>query len=206
MTLTQYSSGDRLSPRDVQDANFPAAPIGRRGWDKESVQAFLAEVATEMELLLTEKADLYQLAERTQNGGGNGYKPEDAHVAAVRVLTTAQQTADRYVGDAQEYSRQLAEDARRNRDAVIADAQRRTEMLLAEAHRRAGDAATAAVADSSATEQQRASEELDHLRTFSDVYRSHLRTYLETLLRGVEDWERSEQAGLIAARGSQAPA
>ena len=36
--------------------------------------------------------------------------------------------------------------------------------------------------------------ELAYLRTFSDVYRNHLRAYLEALLRNVEEWERGPQA------------
>ncbi len=38
------------------------------------------------------------------------------------------------------------------------------------------------------------------MRTFSDVYRTHLRAYLEALLRNVEEWERAERSSLNAAR------
>ena len=84
--------------------------------------------------LLNEKAALYEEAQRlrrrTRDGAGEdgaipGAQPEDAHVLAVRILSKAQQTADRYVADAQRYSRQLAEDARRHRDQIIAEARSR---------------------------------------------------------------------------------
>lgn len=42
--------------------------------------------------------------------------------------------------------------------------------------------------------------ELASLRTFSDVYRNHLRAYLEALLRNVAEWERAEKSSLAAAR------
>jgi hypothetical protein len=38
--------------------------------------------------------------------------------------------------------------------------------------------------------------EIAYLRTYSDVYRTHLRSYLEALLRNVDEWESSERASL----------
>lgn len=37
--------------------------------------------------------------------------------------------------------------------------------------------------------------EIAYLRTFSEVYRQHLRSYLEALLRNITEWEQSERAG-----------
>ena len=42
--------------------------------------------------------------------------------------------------------------------------------------------------------------ELACLRTFSDVYRNHLRAYLEALLRNVAEWERAEKSFPAAVR------
>jgi DNA-binding transcriptional regulator YiaG len=36
--------------------------------------------------------------------------------------------------------------------------------------------------------------EIAYLRMYSQVYRTHLRTYLEVLLRNVDEWARAEQA------------
>jgi len=37
-----------------------------------------------------------------------------------------------------------------------------------------------------------AQAELAYLRTYSDVYRAHLKAYTEGILRGIEEWERKE--------------
>ena len=36
--------------------------------------------------------------------------------------------------------------------------------------------------------------EIAYLRMYSEVYRTHLRTYLEALLRNVDEWARAEQS------------
>ncbi|QXJ24874.1 DivIVA domain-containing protein [Actinomadura graeca] len=45
-------------------------------------------------------------------------------------------------------------------------------------------------------ERRRMEQEIAYLRTYSDVYRTHLRSYLEALLRNVDEWESSERASL----------
>jgi hypothetical protein len=39
-------------------------------------------------------------------------------------------------------------------------------------------------------------------RTFSDVCRPHLRAYMESLTRSIEEWERAEHNGALAAKDS----
>jgi cell division septum initiation protein DivIVA len=119
-------------------------------------------------------------------------------VQAVRILSAAQLTADRYVADAQAYSSRLTEEARLRRDEIMQDAQHYSDMVLEDAHAKARDAAVSALnaAPSPQTyqQQQAARAELAYLRTYSDVYRAHLRAYTEGILRGMEDWERKESA------------
>lgn len=204
MTVT-YRSDERLTPDLVQSVTFPGARLGRRGYDEEHVRAFLSQVERELVTLLNEKASLWEEVERLrqrvlQDGDGLGYRPQDAHIQAVNVLSNAQQTADRYVADAQQYSRELAEDARRRRDEVIAEARTHADRLLEEAHAQASSAAVAAIAGPGSVDRRSAEAELAYLRTFSDVYRTHLRAYLEALLRNVTEWERAERSSLSAAR------
>ncbi len=213
MTVT-YRNDERLTPDLVQSMTFPAARLGRRGYDEEHVRAFCEQVNQELVTLLNEKAALWEevdrLRRRIADDGSMeaGYRPGDAHIQAVSVLSSAQQTADRYVADAQQYSRQLAEDARRRRDEVIAEARSHAERLLEEAHAQASHAAVSVMSAPPApgserrdTSERRDMEaELAYLRTFSDVYRTHLRAYLEALLRNVEDWERAEKSSVAAAR------
>jgi DivIVA domain-containing protein len=206
--MTVTSRSQRLTPDQVQAVTFPAARLGRRGYDEEHVRAFCAGVERELVTLLNEKAALWDEVNRLRRrimgdaGDATGLSVEDAHVQAVRVLSNAQQTADRYVADAQRYSRQLTEDARRGRDEVLAEASAEADRMLAAAQSQATRAAEAAAGPSplSNGEWPDRTAELAYLRTFSEVYRNHLRSYLETLLRGVEEWEQKEKSSLAAIR------
>jgi cell division septum initiation protein DivIVA len=176
------------------------------------VRAFCAHVEHELVLLFNEKVSLQEEVERLRKrvlGGSRegaqsgGATPEDAHVQAVSVLAKAQKTADRYVADAQAYSRDLAEDARRRRDDILAETRARAELLLEEAHADASQAAAAVPASPEpldAAQRQELQAELAYLRTFSDVYRTHLRAYLEALVRNVDEWERAEKNSLASVR------
>ncbi len=209
---TTFSSDDRLTPDQVESIAFQQTRLGRRGLDEEQVRVFCVHVHRELVRLLTEKAALYEEVQRLRGrlresgakaGDAGTAKPEDAHVLAVRILSKAQQTADRYVADAQQYSRQLAEDAHRHRDEVLSQARSHAALLLEEADAGATGAATAAAASSrplTAAERQDLEAELAYLRTFSDVYRTHLRAYLEALLRNVHEWESAERSSLASVR------
>ncbi|HLI36067.1 MAG TPA: DivIVA domain-containing protein [Streptosporangiaceae bacterium] len=211
MTVTTLN-GARLTPDQVRAMSFQPARFGRRGLDEEQVRAFCAHVEHELALLLNERAALQEEVERLRKrvlsgpsgaAPAAGMRPEDAHVQAVNVLAKAQQTADQYVADAQEYSRELAEDARRRRDEIIAETRTRCALMLDEAHAEASRAAAAVPASPGsldAAERQDLQAELTYLRTFSDVYRTHLRSYLEALVRNVDEWERSEKNSLASVR------
>lgn len=211
MTVSSVN-GPRLTPDQVQAVAFRSARLGRRGLDEEQVHAFCDQVEHELVRLLNEKLSLQEEVERLRKrvlsasgeaAPGGGALPEDAHVQAVNMLAKAQQTADRYVADAQVYSRSLAEDARRRRDEIMTETRSRAELMLKEAHADASRAA-AAVAPSAepldAGQRQELQAELAYLRTFSDVYRTHLRAYLEALVRNVDEWERAEKGSLASVR------
>jgi DivIVA domain-containing protein len=217
---------NRLTPDTVQSVSFPSARLGRRGLDEEHVWAFCGQVERELVRLFNERTTLTDEVQRLRrrvlglagDDAGSGYRPDDAHVQAVRILSKAQQTADRYVAEAQEYSRQLAQDARRRRDEILSEARSHAAAMLDEAHSEASRAAEAALTEPPAGAEPDADRgeleadpdagrgelaaELTYLRTFSDVYRSHLHTYLDALLRNVEEWERAEKTSLEAARAS----
>jgi cell division septum initiation protein DivIVA len=204
--MTVSSRNGRLTPDQVQSISFPPARFGRRGLDEETVHSFCDQVQHELMTLLNEKASLWEEVERLrrriiESGDPSGARPEDAHIQAVRILANAQQMADNYVADAQEYSRQITTDARRRRDEVLAEAKTHAERVLDEAHSRAADVVSSEPGPSASGEWRDRTAELAYLRTFSEVYRTHLRAYLETLLNNVEDWEQSEKESLAAARG-----
>jgi DivIVA domain-containing protein len=207
---------DRLTPDAVQAVSFPSARLGRRGLDEEHVRAFCGQVERELVRLFNERTSLTDEVQRLRrrvlglsgDDGDVGYKQDDAHVQAVRILSKAQQTADRYVADAQEYSRQLAQDARRRRDEILADAKKHAAMMLEDSHgeaSRAAEEALAAPVTLPVGDRRELEAELAYLRTFSDVYRTHLHAYLDALVRNVEEWERAEKTSLAAARASMPP-
>jgi DivIVA domain-containing protein len=217
LTTAWFDEENRLTPDAVQNVTFPLSRLGRRGFEEEPVREFLREVHAEFVRLINERASLWQEVQRLRRriiaGESDGdsqavlFGEQDAHVHAVRILSTAQVTADRYVADAQAYSSRVTEEARLRRDDIMREAQQYSDMLLEEAHARAREAATSALNGSAPprTEREReaAQAELAYLRTYSDVYRSHLRAYTEGILRGIEEWERKEAASLQeAAQGT----
>lgn len=224
-----YDEQNRLSPARLQDVIFPLTRWGRPGYEAESVGAFLTEVHAEMVRLINERASLWQEVQRLRRrilGKENGtdailFGKDDAHIHAVRILSSAQRTADRYVADAQAYSGRLTEEARVRRDEIMTQAQQHADMLLDEAQTRARAAAVAAMNHDvplPETDQERRAvqAEIAYLRTFTEVYRQHLKIYTEDVLRTIEDWEGRERdtsrdfaagtsaAGSSAARGSVA--
>ncbi|GAA4228831.1 hypothetical protein GCM10022254_19840 [Actinomadura meridiana] len=211
--LPVVSEGTRLTPAELQTVVFARAALGRRGFDEDQVRTFLTHVERELVQLLGERGALADEVTRLRAEGAEGtprvMAPEDAHFQAVRILSQAQQTADLYVADAERYTRELSHEARLHREAILSDAKGRAEHILEDAHRKAAAVADAAVrtAEQAARpasrppgppdDERRAMElerEVAYLRTYSDVYRTHLRSYLEALLRNVDEWEASERA------------
>lgn len=204
------TDSEQLTPEQVRSATFSPARFGRRGLDDGEVRGFCEWVADGLGRLVNDNnllhAEIVRLRERLLDGKGKaGVQPEDGHVQAVYVLSKAQQTADRYVTEAQEYSRELAEDARLRRDEILGEAKMRASMILEEAHNSGSKAAEAArnVRDPvPEAERQELQAEIAYLRTYSDVCRTHLRAYLESLTRSIEEWERTERNARPAVRDS----
>jgi DivIVA domain-containing protein len=213
LTTAWYDEENRLTPDELQTVTFPLSRLGRRGYEEDAVRGFLRLVHSEFVRLVSERASLWQEVQRLRRRilageGGNDsngvlFGEADAHVHAVRILSTAQVTADRYVADAQAYSSRVTEEARLRRDDIMREAQQHSDMILEDAHSRAREAAVTALNGSAPpqtdTERRAAQAELAYLRTYSDVYRAHLRAYTEGVLRGIEDWERKEAASLEEA-------
>src|SRR5262245_51829271 len=209
MTVAWHDQQKRLTPDDVQAVTFPLSRLGRRGYDEDRVRVFLRAVERELVTLLNEKVSLWNEVERLRKRIMTGMRPggdgvlfgrEDAHVHAVRILSNAQLTADRYVADAQAYSHRLTEEARSRRDEILTEAQQHADMVLDEASARAKEAAIAAL-NGPVPPQEDATRsglraELAYLRAFGEVYRTHLRAYTEGMLRSIDEWEHREARSL----------
>jgi DivIVA domain-containing protein len=210
LTTAWYDEQGRMTPEEFLTVTFPMSRLGRRGYEEESVREFLRAAHTEFLRLVNDRTSLWQevqrLRRRVMTGKNDGdsksvlFGEADAHVHAVRILSTAQVTADRYVADAKEYSSRLTEEARLRRDEIMQEAQQYSDMILEDAHSKAREAAVSALSEGPAPqsdhERQAAQAELAYLRTFSDVYRAHLRAYTEGILRGIEEWEHKEAASI----------
>jgi DivIVA domain-containing protein len=146
---------------------------------------------------------------------------EDQALKAAKVLSLAQDTADRLTGTAKAESEKLLADARAQADAMVSEARQTAETTVAEARQRAdamlADAQTRSEAqlrqaqekaDALQADAERKHSEimgtinqqrtvlegrLEQLRTFEREYRTRLKTYLESQL---------EELG---QRGSAAP-
>ena len=246
-----------LTPADVHNVAFSKPPIGKRGYNEDEVDAFLDLVETELARLVEENADLRQrigeLDEEFAAGrAGTGqtqaipfYQPEVAQpvaaeptpsiteeqaAKAARVLSLAQDTADRLTGSAQEEAdRTLAEarasadqivsEARRVAETTVNDAQAHADSLLSDAQsrsetqlRQAQEKAEMLQADverkhsdmMNSFNQQRTVLEgrLEQLRTFEREYRTRLKTYLESQLE--ELGQRASAAPSEAGEGGYA--
>lgn len=197
------SNTEPLTPELVRTATFSSARLGRRGLDEAHVQAFCGWVSEGLARVLSDNAMLQEEVLRLRDRvlarkGDPGIRPEDGHVQAVYVLSKAQQTADRYVADAQEYSRDITVEARQRHDDILREAQLRASIILDEAHASASQAASAVPETQEplpASERQQLQAEIAYLRTFSDVCRTHLRAYMESLTRSIEEWEHAERDG-----------
>lgn len=238
-----------LTPADVHNVAFSKPPIGKRGYNEDEVDAFLDLIETELARLLEENADLRQRVGELDSELASArsgivhtqaipmYQPEPAPVhtpavaeeslsedqalKAARVLSLAQDTADRLTSTARAESEKILGDAQASADQMVSEARYIAETTVNEARQRAdamlNDSATRseaqlrqaqekadmlqADAERKHTEvmgtinQQRTFLEgrLEQLRTFEREYRTRLKTYLESQL---------EELG---QRGSAAP-
>ena len=210
MSPVKYTTR-HLTPQDVTGADIPQARFGRRGLDEDKVLAFRRHVAEGVAALHAENTELKRTLNATRIGNRPAADPApegEAQYQAVHILSKAQQTADRYVANAQEYSREIAEDARRRRDELLSEARVRASMILQEAQSRGEHAAElvpAGLPPLSSSARRDLEAEIAYLRAFSSVCRTHLRAYLESLARSVEEWERAEESAVTAARLGLSP-
>jgi DivIVA domain-containing protein len=210
MTTDQdMSANDRgLTPADLHNVRFTRASMLHPGYVEGEVDRVLARVAEELGRLYAEKAALRDQVRSLQAQVDGVVPPEPPSEQAVRILSSAQQTADNYVAEAEEFSRQVTSEARaayeeqirrarENAGAIIQAAQEAAVKLGGEVPAGA-DAPTRSVAD--------LEEQVAYLKAFGQACRVQLRSYLEALLSDVEnEWGRADPAGLPQAPPSAPP-
>jgi DivIVA domain-containing protein len=201
----------RLSPADVQNVRFSRGSMMRPGYAEVEVDRFLARVAHELSRSISERAELRdmvhilreQLAGATEAVEAATAAPAPPSDQAVRILASAQQTADAYVAEAEEFSRQMTADARHQYEELTRQARENSGAIIQAAQeaaskvgRGSGSPAAAAMAPDEATAQG-LQEQIAYLRAFGQATRTQLRAYLEALLADVErEWGAANPTAL----------
>jgi DivIVA domain-containing protein len=192
-----------LTPADVHNVAFKKPSIGKRGYDEDEVDAFLDVVEAELTRLIEENASL--------TGGEDGGVPaaprtmaaepvadgEPVPSQAARLLTLAQETADKLSAEAREEVDRLLTDARERSEAMVSEAEARAAALDESTAARAAEADAQAKARAEETltalerDRERLQATITELRAYEKEYRSRLKSWI------------TEQLGALDAVGSQ---
>jgi DivIVA domain-containing protein len=199
MTSAPNGSGNDergLNPADVQNVRFTRATMLRPGYVDAEVDRVMSRVAEELARHIAEKAQLRNelLALRAHVEGTPVQVPPSEQ--AVRILSSAQQTADAYVAEAEEFSRQMTSEARAVYEEEVRQARENAGAII-----QAAQEAAAKIGPTAADPDLRSVEELQqqvaYLKTFGQAVRVQLRSYLEALISDVEtEWGRADPAAL----------
>ena len=197
----------RLSPTDVQNVRFTRGSMMRPGYTEVEVDRFLARVTHELQRSIAERSELRDMVHqlRDQLAGlaeTAAMTPEPPSDQAVRILASAQQTADAYVAEAEEFSRQMTAEARHQYEELTRQARENAGGIIQAAQEaaskvgRGSGPVNPAMAPDEATAQQ-LQEQIAYLRAFGQATRTQLRAYLEALLADVErEWGSADPTGL----------
>src|SRR5215218_755493 len=115
MTNVQNESGNEergLNPADLQNLRFTRASMLRPGYVDTEVDRVMSRVAEELARHIAEKAALRDEVRALRAAVDGTPAPVAPSDQAVRILSSAQQTADAYVAEAEEFSRQMTSEAR----------------------------------------------------------------------------------------------
>src|SRR3569623_1370392 len=148
----------RLNPGDVQTVRFSNGSMLHPGYNEVEVDRFLNRVAQEFARLYAEKAELRDHVHALQAQLDDAKSvpiPEAPRAQAVRLLATAQQTADRYVAEPEDFSRLMTADARARYEEQLRHARETAGAIIQAAHEQAatmtGSDERAAVAEPAAS-------------------------------------------------------
>ena len=193
-------SGERrLTPADVQQVRFTRGSMLHPGYDLGEVDRFLSRVAHDLMRTTQEKAELRDRVQQLQRQLGEVRTPEPPSDQAVRILASAQLTADNYVAEAEEFSRQITSDARAQYEEQLRQARDSAGIIIQAAHETAArmtrEGTAPADQDGASVEELR--EQVAYLKAFGQAVRTQLRSYLEALITDVEsEWGRAHPGAL----------
>ncbi len=201
------SAERRLTPADVSAVRFDRGSMLSPGYDLQQVDRFLNRVGHELMRCTQEKAELRDRVQELQRQLGEVSVQEPPSDQAVRILASAQLTADNYVAEAEEFSRQITSDARTQYEEQLKQARESAGAIIHAAH----EAAARMTRESGPRETDGANvaelqQQVAYLEAFGRAVRTQLRSYLEALITDVEsEWGRADP-GALPARPVPVPA
>ena len=227
-----------LTPADVHNVAFSKPPIGKRGYNEDEVDAFLDLVEAELARLIEENNDLRNQVEQTQTVLAPVPAPSmveqispggDHHLQAAKMLSLAQEMADRLtgeakveadgmLGEARTKSEQVLSEARVKADSMVNEARGRAEGMISDARvhtetlerqarekvlvfEREAQRKHAEILGAVNQEKAGLEKKIDELRTFEREYRTRLKTYLESQLHELDG--RASAAPPADSQGSR---
>jgi DivIVA domain-containing protein len=195
MTTTQDQvpgEGERrLTPADLRNVRFTRGTKRNPGFDEVEVSRLLHRIGEELSRLIAEKGELRDQVNALREQLSDVRVPEPPSEQAVRILATAQQTADNYVAEAEEFSRQMTSDARAQYEERLREARENAGSIIQAAQ----EAAARMVAEGVPTgtpvgeggpSPEQLEEQVTYLKAFGQAVRVQLKSYLEALLADVE--------------------
>jgi DivIVA domain-containing protein len=194
-----------LNPADLHNVRFTRASMLRPGYVDVEVDRVMSRVAEELARHVAEKAQLRDevRALRAQVDGAPVHVPPSEQ--AVRILSSAQQTADAYVAEAEEFSRQMTTEARTVYEEEVRQARENAGAIIQAAQEAAARIAPVG-GDAAGRSIEELEEQVAYLKAFGQACRVQLRSYLEALISDVEtEWGRADPA-LLPPGGARPPA
>jgi DivIVA domain-containing protein len=190
----------RLSAADLHNVRFTRATMMRPGYVDTEVDRVMNRLAEELNRLAAEKAELRDRVRALQAEVEGVVTPEPPSEQAVRILSSAQLTADNYVAEAEEFSRQVTAEARAQYEELTRQARENAGAIIQAAQEAAatiGTAPAAATAPGSDRNVEELEQQVAYLKAFGQACRVQLRSYLEALLSDVEsEWGNADPAAL----------
>jgi DivIVA domain-containing protein len=195
-----------LTPADLHNVRFTRASMMRPGYVDTEVDRVLARVGEELGRLYAEKAALRDQVRSLQAQLDGVVVPEAPSEQAVRILSSAQQTADNYVAEAEEFSRQVTHDARVEYEEVTREARETAGAIIQAAQEAAAKMGPAPAASGGERNLEELEEQVAYLKAFGQACRTQLRSYLEALLTDIEtEWGNADPA-LLPPQALRPPA
>ncbi|MCF6507445.1 DivIVA domain-containing protein [Blastococcus sp. MG754426] len=202
MTTTETSGNGgaarRLTPEQIRGARFTSGSMLHPGYDQAEVDRFRDMVAAEVGSLVGERDELRHRVTELEQRLSGATVPEPPSEQAVKILASAQQTADEYVAEAEDFSRQMTAEARDQYEEQLRLARENAGAIMQAAQEAAARLSVPTGGDGDAAGQRTAAEleeQVAFLKAFAQACRAQLRAYLEALLTDVEtEWGRVDPA------------